>query len=71
MTPNATTHNPSPANLRALLVAAGLSQRAYAARIGVHERTVRGWLHPGGTVPYWAQFMAECLVKSTLKEYDK
>ena len=58
---DAKLHNPAPAYLRELLAFAGISQRAFAARIGVNERTVRGWLHQGGTVPYWAQFMAECL----------
>ncbi len=34
----------TPANLRALLASAGLTQQAAADLIGVHGRTVRKWL---------------------------
>lgn len=39
----------TPANLRAVIQAAGITQAAAAALIGANERTMRKWLAPLGS----------------------
>lgn len=46
MKPDASKHDPNPEYLRALIVKAGLSQRAAARAIGIHERQLRFALYP-------------------------
>ena len=66
MTPDATRHNPDPAYLRGLLLAAGVSQREAARRIGVSERVMRYYLAPEAAdyrpAPYVVQYALESLV---------
>ena len=68
MTPDATRHNPDPAYLRGLLLAAGVSQREAARRIGVSERVMRYYLAPDTAdyrpAPYVVQFALESLPRS-------
>ena len=65
MTPDATRHNPDPAYLRGLLLAAGVSQREAARRIGVSERMMRYYLADDSAdhrpAPYPVQFAIESL----------
>lgn len=65
MTPDATRHNPDPAYLRGLLLAAGVSQREAARRIGVSERVMRYYLAPEAAdyrpAPYVVQYALESL----------
>lgn len=65
MTPDATWHNPDPAYLRGLLLAAGVSQREAARRIGVSERVMRYYLAPEAAdyrqAPYVVQYALESL----------
>lgn len=66
MTPDATRHNPDPAYLRGLLLAAGVSQREAARRIGVSERVMRYYLAPEAAdyrpAPYVVQYALESLL---------
>ena len=66
MTPDATLHNPDPAYLRGLLLAAGVSQREAARRIGVSERVIRYYLAPEAAdyrpAPYVVQYALESLL---------
>lgn len=66
MTPDATRHNPDPAYLRGLLLAAGISQREAARRIGVSERMMRYYLAPEAAdyrpAPYVVQYALESLL---------
>lgn len=68
MIPDATRHNPDPAYLRGLLLAAGVSQREAARRIGVSERVMRYYLAPDTAdyrpAPYVVQFALESLPRS-------
>jgi len=63
MKPNASHHDPRPEYLRALIAAAGLSQRQAASLIGVSERMMRYYLStdPDGwrPAPYCVQFALE------------
>lgn len=65
MTPDATRHNPDPAYLRGLLLAAGVSQREAARRIGVSERMMRYYLADESAdhrpAPYVVQYALESL----------
>ncbi len=65
MTPDATRHNPDPAYLRGLLLAAGVSQREAARRIGVSERMMRYYLADAAAdhrpAPYVVQYALESL----------
>ena len=65
MIPDSTKHNPDPAYLRGLLLAAGLSQREAARRIGVSERMMRYYLADSTadhrSAPYPVQFAIESL----------
>lgn len=54
MKPDASKYDPRPEYLRALIGAAGLSQHAAAARIGIHERSMRYYLTEPGTATRWA-----------------
>ncbi len=73
MTPDATRHNPDPAYLRGLLLAAGVSQREAARRIGVSERVMRYYLAPEAAdyrpAPYVVQYALESL--SRIKHVHK
>ncbi|WP_332880175.1 helix-turn-helix transcriptional regulator [Pseudomonas sp. NMI795_08] len=65
MSPDATRHNPDPRYLRQLLQAAGLNQVQAAARLGIHQRTVRYYLSDTDSAdyrpaPYLVQFALEC-----------
>lgn len=66
MTPDVTRHNPDPAYLRGLLLAAGVSQREAARRIGVSERVMRYYLAPEAAdyrpAPYVVQYALESLL---------
>ena len=65
MRPNYEKHNPSPAYLRGLLLAAGVSQREAARRIGVSERMMRYYLADESAdhrpAPYVVQYALESL----------
>ncbi|MDX8400821.1 MAG: helix-turn-helix domain-containing protein [Gallionellaceae bacterium] len=61
--PNATKHQPSADNIRALISGAGLSQRGAARLIGINERTMRKYCKDG-RYPYLVQFALECLVEN-------
>jgi hypothetical protein len=66
--PDASRHDPRPEYLRALLAAAGLSQRAAAERIGISERLMRYYLAPETAddrrvAPYPVQYALEQLAK--------
>ena len=65
MTPDSTKHDPRPEYLRALLAAAGVSQRAAARRIGISERMMRYYLAGESAdhrpAPYVVQFALESL----------
>lgn len=65
MIPDSTKHNPDPAYLRGLLLAAGVSQREAARRIGISERMMRYYLAPESAdyrpAPYAVQFALESL----------
>ena len=67
MKPDADNHDPTPAYLRSLIEAAGLSQRQAAQRIGISERQMRYYLaEPGQTArsaeaPYPVQYALEAL----------
>ena len=65
MRPNSAKHNPSPAYLRGLLLAAGVSQREAARRIGVSERMMRYYLADESAdhrpAPYVVQYALESL----------
>ena len=65
MKPCASKHNPDPARLRALLAAAGLSQREAARRLGVSDRTMRYYLSTDPAAwkpaPYSVQFALEAM----------
>lgn len=68
MIPDASRHNSDPAYLRGLLLAAGVSQREAARRIGVSERMMRYYLAPDAAdyrpCPYVVQFALESLCRS-------
>lgn len=55
--------NVDPEYLRGLLEKADVSQREFARRIGVNERTVRDYMSSKrrGTVPYAIQYALECM----------
>ena len=59
--PDIAQRNSSPEYLRALLVRAGLSQRAAARALGVGERTMRDWVLGKSRMPYPAQYVLEAL----------
>lgn len=65
--PNAHLHWPRPEYLRALLDAAGVSQREAARRIGVSERVMRYYLAPPDAdyrpAPYAVQYAIERLAR--------
>lgn len=61
MKPDASKHNPDPEYLRSLVLAAGLSQRACAERIGIGDRLMRYYLSGEREAPYPVQFALECL----------
>ena len=66
--PDATSHDPCPLYLRALLERAGLSQRAAARRIGISERVMRYYLSPAASphyraAPYTVQYALEMLAQ--------
>lgn len=65
--PDATKHDPRPEYLRALLDAAGVSQREAARRIGVSERMMRYYLadEPADyrPAPYLVQYALESLAR--------
>ena len=60
MNPDASSHDPRPEYLRALIEQSGLSQREAARRIGVSERMMRYYLHDRAA-PYPVQFALESL----------
>lgn len=73
--PNAAMHKPSPDYLRGLLeqikdqslITKGeVSQRKVAARLGLDERTFRGYLQtpPRSECPYLVQYAIEMMVYS-------
>ena len=75
MKPNAAMHQPSPDYLRGLLeqikdtslITKGeVSQRKVAARLGLDERTFRGYLQtpPRSECPYLVQYAIEMLAYS-------
>lgn len=59
--PDAGLHRPDPDYLRALLEAAGLSQRECARRLGVAERQFRQYLTGKTAAPYVVQYALESL----------
>jgi len=66
MTPDATRHDPRPEYLRALIEAAGISQRAAAQRIGISDRLLRYYITDPAAgehrvAPYPVQFALEAL----------
>lgn len=68
MKPDATLHDPRPEYLRALLADAGMSQRASAEKLGIHERMMRYYLYPEGhpqrrPAPYLVQYALEGLAR--------
>ena len=67
--PDAALHNPDPTYVRELLARAGVSQRDAARRVGVSERSMRGYVAEAGTptaqpIPYPVQYALECLAYS-------
>jgi transcriptional regulator with XRE-family HTH domain len=62
--PDPALYDPDPKYLRTLVERTGLSQRQCAARIGVGERTMRGWLLGERQFPYTAQFAIEQLANA-------
>jgi DNA-binding transcriptional regulator YiaG len=61
--PNAEDYRPDPNYLRKLYEASGLSQKQYAVRLGVKDRTFLYWLSGTRQFPYTAQFAMEQLAK--------
>lgn len=61
--PDAESYNPDPDYMRKLVEQSGLSQRRCAKRIGVDERTMRGWVLGERRFPYTAQYAMEQLAK--------
>lgn len=59
--PDAALHNPDPAYLRELVSATGLTQPAFAERLGFSDRNLRHYLSSGTPIPYVVQYAAECL----------
>lgn len=64
--PDATSHNPAPEYLRALIGAAGVSQARAAHLLGIDARTMRRYLAEAGSpgalpAPYLVQFALERL----------
>lgn len=70
MRPDATSHDPRPEYLRALLDQAGLSQREAARQIGISERVMRYYVAGERTAPYPVQFALENLAKKVEKTLD-
>jgi transcriptional regulator with XRE-family HTH domain len=62
--PDAEGYNPDPKYLRKLVEQSGLSQRQCATRLGVNERTMRGWVLGERQFPYSAQYAMEQLAKT-------
>ena len=67
--PDASTYDPRPDYLRALLAQAGMSQRAAARRIGISERVMRYYLSDSASgnyrpAPYPVQYALEMLAIS-------
>lgn len=59
--PDASQYNPDPAYLRELVAATGLTQPAFAERLGFTARTLRHYLSYATAIPYCVQYAAECL----------
>lgn len=68
MKPDSSLHDPRPDYLRALLSAAGMSQREAARRIGISERVMRYYLADPASgdyraAPYPVQYAIEQLFR--------
>ena len=66
--PDISQHNPDPTYLRELIAQIGLSQRAIARRLGIHETVFRKYLtHPENAsyrpCPYLVQYALETWAK--------
>ena len=64
--PNITNYRPDPTYLRELIAQTGLSQRAIARQLGIHETVFRKYLtHPENAsyrpCPYLVQYALECM----------
>ena len=60
--PDVKQYNDSPAYLRLLVAASGLSQKQAARAIGHNERTMRYWLSGKHTFAYSVQYSLEKLI---------
>ncbi len=62
MKPDASTYNPDPQYFRDLVLSIPMTRVKLAARIGIHERTLRLYMSGTRRFKYPIQFALECIV---------